>query len=125
MKPREKIIVICGEFDGITYEEVKILKACKSKGDWLIVGLYSDDYMNMHKVIIKNSFEQRKEIMESLSVVDEVFSFHDVDGTACNLLKLVKLCYPMSDIVYVSDRDRDMGDIPEYKIRGITFAVIK
>lgn len=123
MTPREKIVVISGEFDGVTYDELQVLKACKSKGDWLIVGLHSDEYMYMHKVITKNSYEQRKEIIESFNFVDEVFTFNDIDGTSCNLLKLVKLCYPMSDIIYVSDKD--MEDMPEYKIRGIRFAVIK
>jgi hypothetical protein len=38
-------------------------------------------------------------------------------------LKLVKICYPHSDITYISDED--MHNMPETKIRGITFETMK
>ena len=55
--------------------------------------------------------------------VDEVFTFNDSDGTVCQLLKLVKICYPHADITYVSNEDMD--NMPEKKIRGITFETLK
>lgn len=120
---KEKIIVISGEFDPITYNEFKVLKKCKSKCDWLIVGVHSDGYMNLLKNGFKNTQEQRIEIIESFPFVDETFKFNDMDGTSCNLLKLVKLCYPMSNIIYVSQTD--ITNMPESRIRGITFETIK
>ena len=79
--------------------------------------------MKLLKGDFKNTHEQRKEVIESFPFVDEVFTFNDMDGTSCNLLKLIKMCYPMSNIIYVSQTD--MSNMPESRIRGITFETIK
>jgi hypothetical protein len=55
--------------------------------------------------------------------VDEVYWFDDRDGTVCQLLKLVQICWPMANITYISETD--MHNMPESKIRGITFEVMK
>jgi bifunctional ADP-heptose synthase (sugar kinase/adenylyltransferase) len=123
MKKKERIIITSGEFDFLDYEAVKFLKACRSKGDWLIVGLHTDMFMELCRGGYKHSYEERVEMISNISCVDEIFRFNDGDGTVCNLLKIVKHCYPMSDITYVSDID--MKNMPETKIRGITFEIIK
>jgi len=68
-------------------------------------------------------YDTRREIIKNLKCVDEIFSFNDSDGTVCQLLKLVKICYPYADITYVSDMD--MHNMPETKIKGITFETLK
>ena len=60
--------------------------------------------------------------IENLKCLDEVFRFLDGDGTVCNLLKIVKFCYPLSEITYISDID--MHNMPETKIKGINFEVL-
>jgi glycerol-3-phosphate cytidylyltransferase-like family protein len=123
MKKRERIVVAAGEFDSFDYYDLRFLQVCKSLGDWLVVGVHSDMFMEYCQGGMKYPFEARKELIESLSCVDEVFRFNDGDGTVCNLLKLVKECYPMADITYVTDVD--LQDMPETKIRGIKFKVLK
>jgi len=120
---KEKIIVTSGDFDPLTIKELHFLKRCRKKGDWLIVGLHSDMSVFMKTNGIYSCYEDRAEIIQNINCVDEVLSFNDADGTVCNLLKLVKLCYPQADITYISDRD--MHNTPETKIRGITFEVLK
>jgi hypothetical protein len=71
----------------------------------------------------RNNFSQRREVVESFPFVDEVFTFNDFDGTCCNLLKLIKLCYPVSNITYVSEMN--MQNMPESRIRGITFTTFE
>jgi hypothetical protein len=61
--------------------------------------------------------------MQNIKLVDEIFSFNDSDGTVCQLLKIIKICYPEADITYVSNED--MHNMPETKIRGITFERLK
>jgi cytidyltransferase-like protein len=122
MIKKDKLIVITGEFNTLTYSDIKYLKTCKSKGNWLIVGLNSDMFLNANRVGEITTFEKRKEILQSLSIVDEVFGYNDLDGTSCNLLKAIKFCYPMSDITFISDID--MHNMPETKIRGITFETL-
>ena len=123
MKKKEKIIVTSGEFDFFDYYTLQFLKTCKAKGDWLIVGLHSDMFLELCRGGYKHTYDERLDVLSSLTCVDEVLRFNDGDGTVCNLLKLVKHCYPMSDITFVSDID--MHNMPETKIRGITFETIK
>ena len=120
---KDKIIVTSGDFDPLTIKELHFLKRCRKKGDWLIVGIHSDMSVYMKTNGIYASCDDRAEILQNINCVDEVLRFNDADGTVCNLLKLVKICYPQSDITYISDRD--MHNAPETKIRGITFEVLK
>jgi glycerol-3-phosphate cytidylyltransferase-like family protein len=123
MPTRDKIIVVCGEFDPLSYEELSFLKRCNAKGDWLIVGVHTDWWMLYARGGFMQNYDTRREIIKSLKCVDEIFSFDDSDGTVCLLLKLVKICYPNAEITYISQEDMD--NMPEKKIRGINFEVMK
>jgi cytidyltransferase-like protein len=123
MHEPEKIIITTGTFDPLTLNELNFLKRCHIKGDWLIVGIHSDWWMMWSEGGVVQNYDTRREIIKSLSCVDEIFSFNDSDGTVCQLLKLVKICYPHAEITYVSDMD--MHNMPEAKIRGITFETMK
>lgn len=123
MRKREKIIVTAGEFDPLTLSDIRFLKKAKSKGDWLIVGVHSDQFMELCRGGFVMNHSERKEVVENLKFVNEVFQFNDFDGTVCNLLKLIKFCYPSADIHFISDED--MHNMPETKITGITFEVLK
>jgi cytidyltransferase-like protein len=120
---KEKIIVTSGDFDPITIRELQFLKKCRAKGDWLVVGMHSDIAVHMKTAKLNQSYDERNEILSNIKCVDEIFRFNDADGTVCNLLKLVKLCYPLAEITYISEHD--MHNMPETKIRGITFEVLK
>jgi cytidyltransferase-like protein len=123
MHEKEKIIVTCGIYDPLTLEEINFIKKCKSKGQWLIVGIHSDWWMMWAQGGYVQNRETRREIMQSIKYVDEIFNFNDTDGTVCQLLKLVKICYPHADITYVSSEA--INDRPENKIRGIKFETIR
>ena len=123
MLDREKIIIISGVFDPLSLEELRYLQRCKRKGDWLGVGLHSDIYLQWALGGFVQNFDMRREIIKNLKCVDEIFTFDDTDGTVCQLLKLVKIAYPYADITYVSQDD--MFNMPESKIRGITFETMK
>ena len=119
---RDKIVVIAGNYDILGLDDVEFIKKCKSKGDWLIVGLHSDVMVHLTSNNLYNSYDTRYEILRSLKHVDEVLKFNDSDGTYCRLLKSVKLFYPNSDITFITTYD--MHNTPETKIRGITFETI-
>ena len=70
-----------------------------------------------------DEYKQYVDIIQSLKYVDEVMTFNDSDGTVCQLLKIAKICYPNADITYISQED--MHNMPETKIRGITFETMK
>jgi glycerol-3-phosphate cytidylyltransferase-like family protein len=123
MQEKDRIIIVCGEFDPITSEDLQFLKRSKRKGDWLAVGVHSDWWMMYARGGFVHNYETRRDIVSNLKCVDEVFTFNDSDGTVCQLLQIIKICYPHSNITYVSDMD--MHNMPETKIRGITFETIK
>jgi glycerol-3-phosphate cytidylyltransferase-like family protein len=123
MFEKDRIIITSGTFDPLSIEELKFLKKCKARGDWLIVGVHSDWWMAWSQGGFVQDYNTRREIISNLKCVDEIFSFNDSDGTVIQLLKLVKICYPDSDITYISDED--MHNMPETKIRGITFETLK
>jgi cytidyltransferase-like protein len=120
---RNRIIVVTGEFDPLTTDELEYLKRCKSKGDWLCVGIHSDWFMQWSFGGFTQTYNDRREILKNIKCVDEIFTFNDTDGTVCQLLKIIKICYPGDEITYIS-RD-DMHNMPETKIRGITFETMK
>ena len=123
MPEKEKIIITTGTFDPLSIEELNFLKKCKSKGDWLVVGIHSDWWMAWSEGGFVQNYNTRREIIKSLRFVNEVFPFNDSDGTVCQLLKIIKICYPNADITYVSEED--MHNMPETKIKGITFETMK
>lgn len=123
MPPKDRIIITCGTFDPLTYDELLYLKKCHHKGEWLVVGIHSDWWMMWAEGGMVQNYETRREIIQSLKYVDEIFTFNDSDGTVCQLLKLVKICYPQADITYISQED--MHNMPETKIKGITFETMK
>ena len=123
MRLKDKIIIISGCFDPLSNDELLFLKRCHHRGDWLIVGVHSDWWMLYSQGGFVQNYDTRREIIKSLKYVDEVFSFNDSDGTVCQLLKLVKICYPDANITYISQED--MHNMPETKIKGITFETMK
>ena len=123
MKKKERIIVTSGEFDFLDYNVIKFLNTCKSKGDWLVVGVHSDWWMLWARGGFVQNYETRREILSHIKYVDEIFTFNDTDGTVCQLLKLVQICYFPAEIIYISRED--MHNMPETKIKGITFETMK
>lgn len=68
-----KRILTVGTFDLLHPGHINLLKRAKELGDYLIVGLSSDDFaLYKGKKTVLN-FECRKIILESLKYVDEVF----------------------------------------------------
>ena len=123
MHRKERIVIVTGTFDPLTVEELNFLRKCYMKGDWLIVGIHSDWWMLWTEGGLVQKYEDRRDILRSIKIVDEIFTFNDQDGTICQLLKLVKICYPHSDITYISQED--MHNMPETKIKGINFETMK
>lgn len=119
---KDKIIVTADNYDILTVEDLRFLTRCRSKGDWLIVGLHSDTMVYLTTNTIYNAYDDRQELLHGLKCVDEVLKFNDANGTYCDLLKSVKLFYPQADITFISRYE--MKNTPEKKIRGITFEVI-
>jgi rfaE bifunctional protein kinase chain/domain/rfaE bifunctional protein nucleotidyltransferase chain/domain len=85
---RKKIILCHGVFDLIHVGHIKYLQKAKSEGDFLLVSITSDAYVN--KGFGRPLFNQnyRAEVLASLDVVDAVYINNS--ATAVNLINIIK-----------------------------------
>ena len=82
-----KIIVVSGGFDPIHSGHIAYFESAKKLGDKLIVALNSDQWLVDKKGKFFMTFNERKSIIENLSMVDDVIDFEDDDvGSATNAL---------------------------------------
>jgi FAD synthetase len=72
----KKIVLVGGCFDLLHYGHIHFLKQAKSYGDWLVVALESDENVRRMKGDARpiHTQAQRKEMLESLSFVDEAIA---------------------------------------------------
>jgi cytidyltransferase-like protein len=76
---KKQIVYIPGVFDLIHAGHLNVLKRAKLCGDYLIVGVCSDRLTEKHKgrVVVKQAW--RAEMLEALTIVDEVFIYDNLD----------------------------------------------
>lgn len=117
-----RIVVVSGGFDPIHSGHISYFKSAKDNGTKLIVALNSDQWLINKKGKFFMPFDERKEIIENLSPVDEVIAFEDDDiGSATNALIKVKEMYPNDKIIFANGGDRNQDNIPEMSVKDIEF----
>lgn len=117
-----KIIIVSGGFDPLHSGHIAYFKSAKELGDKLIVALNSDEWLVKKKSKFFMPFLERKEIVESLSCVDQVIDFKDDElGSATNALIKVKEMFPEDEIVFANGGDRNKENIPEMSVNDIEF----
>ncbi|ETP67506.1 nucleotidyltransferase [Planococcus glaciei CHR43] len=72
-----KKVITYGTFDLIHHGHINILKRAKDLGDYLIVGLSSDEFNAIKGKAAYHSYEERKLILEAIKYVDEVIPEHN------------------------------------------------
>lgn len=115
----EKIIVVTGDFDPVTFDDIKFFRKLKSKYDLLVVAPHSDSYIKEKRGILNSNFEERYEILKEIKLIDEIFTYNDLPGTE-QLLKLVLYSYTHSDISYTSNVD----DLTEFSNENFNWVKI-
>lgn len=104
-----KKVITYGTFDLIHHGHINILKRAKENGDYLIVGLSSDEFNALKGKAAYHSYEERKLILESIKYVDEVIPEHNwgqkVDDIKNNDISL---------FVMGSDWEGKFNDLMEY-----------
>jgi len=116
-----KIAIVTGGFDPVHSGHIKYLEAAKQLGDRLVIGLNSDAWLERKKGRAFMPFEERKAVLESLSVKGEVRAFDDSDGSACSLLEQIKRGYPYAEIIFANGGDRTATNIPEMSVKDVVF----
>jgi cytidyltransferase-like protein len=116
-----KIVVVSGGFDPIHSGHIEYFKAAKLLGDKLIVAVNSNQWLVNKKGKFFMSFTERANIISHLGVVDEVIDFDDSDGSCVLGLEKIKQYYPNDEIIFCNGGDRREDNIPEMKVRNVTF----
>jgi rfaE bifunctional protein nucleotidyltransferase chain/domain len=78
----KKIVLVGGCFDLLHFGHISFLKQAKALGDYLVVALESDENVRRMKGDARpiHTQTQRKEMLEALSVVDEVIPLLPMHG---------------------------------------------
>ena len=74
-----KRVLTYGTFDLLHQGHVRILKRAKALGDYLIVGVSTDEFNREKGKTAYHDYETRKEVVEAVRYVDEVIPEHSWD----------------------------------------------
>ena len=115
------IVLVTGGFDPVHSGHIAYFQAARKLGDYLIVGLNSDQWLSRKKGRAFMPYEEREAVIYNLKSVDSVRSFDDSDGSACDLLNTIKRQYPYAEIIFANGGDRTAENIPEMSVDGVKF----
>ena len=109
------VVYTPGVWDLIHVGHLNIIKTAKRCGDFLIVGVCSDDLVRLHKGVSPTINEHnRSEMIRSIKYVDDVFIYTDPDQTT-----QLKLFQP--DIFVIGEEFGKQG-VPEHEL-AISYAI--
>ena len=117
----KKIVICSGGFDPIHSGHIEYLKAAKSLGDILVVGLNSDEWLERKKGRAFMTFTERQAIIYNLRFVDSVIGFDDSDDSAYELIEKIKSLHHEDKIIFCNGGDRTNKNIPEIGMQNIEF----
>ncbi len=107
------IVLVTGGFDPIHSGHIGYFKDARALGDMLIVGLNSDEWLIRKKGRAFMPWNERLCIVNNLAMVDEVYTFDDVDGSAKQFIHQVRAHYPEARLIFANGGDRTATNIPE------------
>ena len=102
-------IAVSGGFDPIHPGHVRMINAAAAYGRVIVI-LNSDDWLYRKKGYVFMSFNERREILESLGSVYRVEAVNDADNSVCEALRRLK---PM---MFGNGGDRTPTTTPEQEL---------
>lgn len=120
----KKIVLVGGCFDFIHYGHISFLKQAKAHGDVLVVALESDENVRRVKGDTRpiHAQRERKEMLETLSCVDEVIELPPMK-TDTEYYNFIKKVHP--DVIAVTEGDQILTKKQEQAaLVGATLVII-
>ena len=84
-----KTICVSGGFDPLHVGHVRLIESASEHGDVFVI-LNSDEWLMRKKGYMFMTFDERKEIIQSMRSVHDVVEVNDNDGTVCEALKRIR-----------------------------------
>lgn len=84
---RKNIVITYGTFDLLHYGHILLLKRAKKLGNYLIVGLSSDEFNALKGKKSYFNFNKRKELIKSLKFVDKVITENTWEQKIADIIK--------------------------------------
>ena len=111
---KEVVVAVSGGFDPLHVGHVRLMKQAKKLGDKLVVIINNDNWLKKKKGVVFMRQKERREIIESLSVVDKtIITSHPVnprDMSVCRELQALK------PDIFANGGDRTKSNIPEVAV---------
>ena len=112
----KKIALVTEGFDPLHSGHIQYISSASKLADYLVVGVNSDEWLTRKKGNYFLPHEERMIILKALSLVDEVILFNDSDETSIDAINKLKTRFKGSKIIFCNGGDRDIRNIPEYKV---------
>ena len=107
------VMILSGGFDPVHKGHVRMFQAASELADLVIVGLNSDAWLINKKGKHFMGWDERAEILKAMIDVHEVWMFNDFDGTACDLIRRVRIGIGDKNIAFGNGGDRTTDNTPE------------
>lgn len=92
-----KKVITYGTFDTLHFGHIRLLERAKSLGDYLIVGLSSDEFNAGKGKRSHFCYEERKAFLEAIRYVDEVIPEHTWEQKSQDVLRHQVDIFTMGD----------------------------
>lgn len=112
----KRVVLITGGFDPVHSGHISYIHAARELGDYLVVGVNSDQWLSRKKGKAFLPLKERYAIMYAMKGVDHVVRFDDSDGSAKDAILQVRSLFPFAEIVFANGGDRTKENIPEMNV---------
>ena len=104
-----KTICVSGGFDPIHVGHVRLIQSASEHGDVFVI-LNSDEWLMRKKGYMFMTFDERKEIIQSMRAVHDVIEVNDDDGSVCEALERIRPHF------FGNGGDRLSDNVPEVEL---------
>lgn len=115
-----KRVIISGGFDPIHVGHVRLFQDAAKLGDYLIILMNNDNWINLKKNQAFMPEAERKEIIENIKNVNEVIlTSHEPntkDISVCSDLRKLKKMFSDDELIFAKGGDRTPKNTPENEV---------
>lgn len=119
----DAIVLVTGGFDPLHSGHIEYFREASKLGR-LVVGINSDEWLTRKKGRPFMPLEERRKIINSLTMVMTTVVYDDSDGSSKDAIRKVRELFPLNRIIFANGGDRTKENIPEMDIdiKNVFFA---